>query len=302
MRSPVEHAVASATLTYLAEPADPVLRGLLEEMTPAGVLACIRSGMPRRLVSAHATAARWRSQLDQVPTDGGLAEAARKGIRLVCPGDPEWPPQLDDLGARRPYALWIRGSDLRSCCTQAVSVVGSRAATAYGTHVGTQIAADLAERSWTIISGAAFGIDSAAHHGALLAGGRTIAVLACGADVPYPYGHATLLETIAASGTVVSEYPLGWPPTSTRFLARNRLITALSAGTVVVEAGLRSGAVNAARHARDLGRPVMAVPGPVTSSQSAGCHQLIRDGHAICITCADDVITDVSAATGRHCG
>ena len=112
-------------------------------------------------------------------------------------------------GTRRPYAVWARGSDLRSCCAQAVSVVGSRAATAYGTHIATEIAADLAERGWAIISGAAYGIDAAAHHGALLPGGRTIAVLACGADVPYPYGHATLLATIAASGTILSEYPPG---------------------------------------------------------------------------------------------
>ena len=266
MTSPDGHAVASATFTYLAEPADPVLSGLLEEMPAAEVLAGIRSGLPRRLVSAQATVARWRSQLERVPADGGLAEAQRKGIRLICPGDPEWPPQLDDLGARRPYALWVRGSDLRSCCAHAVSVVGSRAATAYGTHVAMQIAADLAERGWAIVSGAAYGIDAAAHHGALLADGRTVAVLACGADVPYPPGHATLLGTIAANGTIVSEYPPGRVPTRTRFLARNRIIAALSAGTVVAEAGLRSGTLNTARQARELGRPVMAVPGPVTSS------------------------------------
>ncbi len=298
MTGQAEHAVASATLTYLAEPADPVLAGLLEEMTPAGVLACIRSGLPRRPISAQATVARWRSQLDRVPADAGLAEAQAKGIRLVCPGDTEWPPQLDDLGTRRPYAVWARGSNLRSCCAQAISVVGSRAATAYGTHIATEIAADLAERGWAIISGAAYGIDAAAHHGALLAGGRTAAVLACGTDVPYPYGHATLLAAIAASGTIVSEYPQGRRPTRTRFLARNRIIAATSAGTVVVEAGLASGTLNTARHARELGRPVMAVPGPVTSSQSAGCHQLIRDAGAACVTCAADVLTRI-AAPGR---
>ncbi len=175
--------------------------------------------------------------------------------------------------------------------------MGSRAATAYGTHVTTEIAADLAERGWTIISGAAYGIDAAAHHGALLAGGRTTAVLACGADVPYPYGHATLLGTIAASGTIVSEYPPGRPPTRTRFLARNRIIAALSAGTVVAEAGLRSGTLNTARQARELDRALMAVPGPVTSAQSAGCHQLIRDAGAACVTSAADVLTRI-AATG----
>ena len=185
-----------------------------------------------------------------------------------------------------------------SCCQRAVAIVGSRAATAYGAHVATEIAASLSGQGWTVVSGAAYGIDAAAHHGALVAGGATVAVLACGVDHAYPRGHADLLASIAAHGAVISEYPPGQLPQRRRFLARNRLIAALTAGTVVVEAGLRSGALNAARHARELGRPVMAVPGPVTSSASGGCHQLIRDGQATCVTCAADVITDVSPATG----
>ena len=140
-------------------------------------------------------------------------------------------------GTWRPYALWVRGNDLRAACGRAVSVVGSRAASAYGTHVATDLATGLAGSGWTVISGAAYGIDAAAHHGALLAGGPTIAVLACGADVAYPRGHASLLATIAARGTIVSEYPLGRVVSRTRFLTRNRVIAALSAGTVVVEAG-----------------------------------------------------------------
>ena len=153
-----------------------------------------------------------------------------------------------------------------------------------------------------MISGAAYGIDAAAHHGAFVAGGATVAVLACGVDHAYPRGHADLLASIAAHGAVISEYPPGQLPQQRRFLARNRLIAALTMGTVVVEAGRRSGALNAARHARELRRPVMAVPGPVTSSTSGGCHQLIRDGQATCVTCAEDVITDVSPVTGRPSG
>ena len=296
MTGPGEHAVACATLTYLAEPGDITLGALLGVAGPAEVLARIRSGTPGTIAASRTALGRWRDRLTRVPADAGLPGAQRKGIRLICPGDPEWPPQLDDLGAQRPYALWARGNDLRAGCAQAVAVVGSRAASAYGTHVATDLAAGLAGRGWTVISGAAYGIDAAAHHGALLADGRTVAVLACGADITYPRGHATLLATIAARGTIVSEYPPGQQVSRTRFLTRNRVIAALSAGTVVVEAGLASGALITARHARELGRPVMAVPGPVTSAQSAGCHQLIRDG-ATCVTSAADILTHLAAAS-----
>jgi DNA processing protein len=232
--------VARATLTYLAEPADPLLGVLLRVLTPAGVLALIRSGSVRAHVTAeldHAQIAqlwptldRWRAQLPAIPPDGGLAAAERDGIQLVCPGDPGWPPGLDDLGAARPCALWVRGTaDLRACCQKSVAIVGARAATAYGTHVATQIAADLASHGWAIISGAAYGIDAAAHGGALAVSGITIAVLACGPDIAYPREHRGLLTDIAADGALVSEYPPGRRPDRLRFLARNRIIAA-SAG------------------------------------------------------------------------
>jgi DNA processing protein len=154
----------------------------------------------------------------------------------------------------------------------------------------TQIAAELAERGWTIVSGGAYGIDGYAHRGALTTGGRTIALLACGPDVPYPAGHQDLLDAVAANGAVVSEWPPGTRPARLRFLLRNRVIAALAAGTVVVEAAVRGGALSTARHAQNLGRPLMAVPGPVTSATSAGCHALIREHSAVCVTCAADVI------------
>jgi DNA processing protein len=173
-------------------------------------------------------------------------------------------------------------------------MVGSRAATGYGGHVAGEIAADLAERGWAIVSGGAYGIDAAAHRGALAAEGSTIALLACGVDYPYPAGHADLFAAIAAQGLVVSEWPPGRHPARMRFLVRNRAIAALACGTVIVEAGERSGALNTARHAADLGKPLMAVPGPVTSAQSAGCHRIIREWGATCVTRAADIIEMLS--------
>ena len=239
--------------------------------------------------------ARWRVRLPKLPTDAGIADASRDGIRLVCPEDAEWPSALDQLGPARPYALWLRGNaDLRFACSRSVSVVGSRAATSYGAHVAGEISADLGERGWAVVSGGAYGIDAAAHRGALAAEGVTIAVLACGVDYPYPAGHADLFAAICAQGLVVSEWPPGSRPARTRFLIRNRVIAALACGTVIVEAGERSGALNTARHAADLGKPLMAVPGPVTSAQSAGCHRILREWGATCVTCAADIIEMLS--------
>jgi len=150
------------------------------------------------------------------------------------------------------------------------------------------------QRRLSTVSGGAYGIDAAAHRGALAAGAITIAVLACGADHPYPAGHADLFADVAAQGLVVSEWPPGRHPARLRFLVRNRTIAALTCGTVVVEAGERSGALNTARHAAELGRPLMAVPGPVTSAQSAGCHRIIRNWGVTCVTRADDIIEMLS--------
>jgi DNA processing protein len=307
---PSTDTLARAALTYLAEPGDPALGALLEICDPAEVLAAIKAdlipgtgpGCGDSAASRKAldgALARWRARLPTLPADPDLTAACHDGgVRLVCPGDPEWPGQLDQLGQARPYALWLRGAaDLRTACVQAVSVVGSRAATGYGAHVAGEIAADLGEQGWTIVSGGAYGIDAAAHRGALATGGATIAVLACGVDHPYPAGHAELFADIAAEGVIVSEWPPGRPPARMRFLVRNRVIAALSAGTVIVEAGERSGALNTARHAAHLGRPLMAVPGPVTSAQSAGCHRIIREWGATCVTCAADVVELLSPLT-----
>jgi DNA processing protein len=234
---------------------------------------------------------RWSARLGEVPPETDLDAWWRDGIRLVIPSDAEWPSQLDVLGDARPWGLWVRGqADLRYACLRSVSVVGTRAATPYGTHVCGELAVSLAEKGWTIVSGGAFGIDGFAHRGAIAVAGTTIAVLACGVDRAYPQAHAGLFRSIREQGAVVSEWPPGRMPTRPGFLVRNRVIAALSRGTVVVEAAQRSGALNTARHAYEQGRPLMAVPGPVTSAQSAGCHEAIREWGAVCVTCARDVM------------
>ena len=238
---------------------------------------------------------RWAARLGEVPTAARFDDWRQDGLRLICPGDPEWPTQLDALGDAGPVALWLRGSaDLRFACLRSVSIVGARAASSYGSHVGMEMAAALAERGWAIVSGGAFGIDSRAHRGALAADGVTVAVLASGLIYGYPRGHFELFEAIAAQGVLVSEMPPDRRPTRPGFLIRNRVIAALSRGTVVVEAALRSGALSTAARARDLCRPLMAVPGPVTSALSAGCHEIIREWGAVLVTGALDVLEHVS--------
>ena len=313
---PNEQHLARAALTYLAEPGDPALGALLETYEPAEVLAAIKAGTlpgtgpgygdhPARRRALEAALSRWRLRLPALPDDEHVEAACRDGVRLVCPADPEWPGGLDELGPARPYALWLRGhADLRLACLRSVAMVGARAATGYGAYMAGEIAADLGERGWVIVSGGAYGIDAAAHRGALATGAVTIAVLACGVDYAYPAGHAGLFAEIAAHGLVLSEWPPGRHPARLRFLVRNRTIAALACGTVIVEAGERSGALNTARHAAQLGKPLMAVPGPVTSAQSAGCHRIIREWGATCVTRADDIIEMLSpiGSPGPPCG
>jgi DNA processing protein len=299
-----EERAARVTLGFLAEPGDPALGALLRCCEPAQVVEAV---LPGREPAAALPAAvdgvpglarafgRWRARIGQIPAAARLDAWQRDGMRLVCPGDPEWPTQLDVLGEARPVLLWVRGSaDLRFACLRSVSVVGARAATGYGEHVAAEMAAALAERGWAVISGGAYGIDSAAHRGSLGADGVTVAVLASGLSFGYPRGHHELFAAISGQGAVVSEWPPDRGPTRPGFLVRNRVIAALSRGTVVVEAALRSGALSTARHARDLCRPLMAVPGPVTSSQSEGCHEIIREWGAVLVTGARDVIETVS--------
>ena len=281
---------ARVALSRLGEPGDAALHDLVARLGAVEVLAGIRDG------SLGEGVAGYRSRLGLADVDRDLEVAGRAGISLLLPGDPRWPAQLADLGSREPLLLWVAGDDdLASATRRSVAVVGARACTSYGEHVAADIAVGLADRGWTVVSGGAFGIDAAAHRGALAVGGTTVAVLACGADVTYPAAHEDLLSRVRASGSVVSELPPGSRPTRLRFLDRNRVIAALSRGTVVVEAAMRSGARNTAGHADELSRVVMAVPGAVTSSASVGCHALIRDYGALLVTRAEEVVDAVGA-------
>lgn len=298
-----DEAYARAALTYLAEPADRWLAQLVRVSSAAGALDAIKSyrapagGPPRTKAGMAMMAAmeRWQTRLPELPAPEDVLAFRESGIRLVTPQDPEWPGQLADLGEDQPYALWLRGNaDLRFNCLRSVAVVGSRAATAYGSYVAAEFSASVAARGVAVVSGGAFGVDAAAHRGALSADGVTIAVLACGVDTPYPAAHAELFDAIAAQGVLVSEWPPGRHVSRLRFLVRNRVIAALANGTVVVEAAARSGALNTARHARDLNRRLMAVPGPITSDLSAGCHQILREWQGTLVTSAAEVIEHLS--------
>jgi DNA processing protein len=238
---------------------------------------------------ARAALARWRPRVDGEPIAEAVVRAERTGVVVVVPTDSAWPSSVADLGDHAPPCLWVRGDPAHLAASRAaVALVGARAATSYGEHVAQELAAGLAQSGATVVSGAAYGIDGAAHRGALAAGGTTLAYLAGGCDRSYPSGHADLLDRIAATGAVLSEVPCGAAPTKWRFLQRNRLIAAATDATIVVEAGLRSGSLNTAGHAAALGRPLGAVPGPVTSAASAGTHRLLREFDAVCITGADD--------------
>ncbi|MFH5229668.1 DNA-processing protein DprA [Antrihabitans spumae] len=242
-----------------------------------------------------------RRHIDTAARD--LEAVARIGGRLVTPDDDEWPAWrmvgFGGIDTRRqpegaaPLALWVRGSmSIVEATERAIAVVGTRAPSDYGNYVATELVSELAAQGWTIVSGAAFGIDAASHRAALAVEGSTIAVLACGIEQHYPKAHERLLEEIAARGLVVSEYPPGTTPAKHRFLARNRLIAALSDAVVVVEAGWRSGARNTAKWARGLGRPALAVPGSVLTATSTGCHQMVRDGEATLVTSAREIIDE----------
>lgn len=300
-----EDRLARAALSFIAEPGDALLTRIVAACGPSGALEVIKCGRapdgiardPRERERLAVHLSGWRTRLPRADPEGDLTICAKLGGRMICPGEAEWPTRLADLGEKEPLALWLRGpSDLRFTCLRSVAVVGSRAASPYGTRVAQDLGAELAERGWTVVSGGALGVDAAAHRGALAADGDTVGVFANGVDVAYPPRNDGLIAEMARRALLVSEWPLGTSPTQLRFLVRNRVIAALSCGTVVVEADLRSGSLNTAEHARRLGRPLMAVPGPINSRQSRGANQLLRaDEPAICVT----GVTEVIEAVGR---
>jgi DNA processing protein len=286
--------VARAALSRLSEPGDVRLTTLVGRLGANHVYELLREEQDVGGVYTDVAA-----RLRGLDPEAELAEAAVKGIRFVCPEDAEWPAQLADLDRAEPLqerggmplGLWVRGAlRLDEVSRSAAAIVGSRSATTYGASVASEIAAGLASHGLCVVSGAAFGIDQAAHRGALAAKGLTVAVLACGVDRAYPSAHRNLLDYIADTGLVVSELPPGCSPTRVRFLSRNRVIAALGRGTVVVEAAVRSGALNTANWTTRLNRVLMGVPGPVTSAPSQGVHELIRSRGATLVTRGEDVL------------
>jgi DNA processing protein len=282
---------ARATLGWIAEPGDDRIGRAVDDLGAAEVLSLLRRD---ELPDGYRPRPSYRHRLAAVDTarvERDLERAHAGELRFVCPGDAEWPTQLDALGPKRPLALWLRGaSDLRLASLRSVAIVGSRAASDYGTYVASDLGFGLGEQGWTVVSGAAYGIDAATHRGVLAAGGSTVAVLACGVDVSYPRGHESLLARIADEGVIVSELPPGTAPTRQRFLERNRVIAALTRGAVVIEAAVRSGALSTASWARELDRIVMGVPGPITSTMSAGVHRLLQQEHARLVCSVADVV------------
>jgi DNA protecting protein DprA len=284
--------LARVALTWVAEPGTRAVHRLVAALGPVAALDLLLDGGGGDAQLSAAVAARCAAGDARAVAAEALERTERLGARVVTPDDEEWPTRVRDLSGLRlpdasrrvdretapPLCFFVRGGwPLGEALERSVAVVGARAATGYGQHVATELGYGLADRGWTVVSGGAFGIDAAAHRGALNAGGPTVAVLACGLDRPYPMGNTALFDRIADTGLLVSEWLPGAEPLRPRFLIRNRVIAAGTLGTVVVEASACSGATQTARRAIFTGRAAMVVPGPVTSAMSVGAHELLRE-------------------------
>ncbi|MGO1738870.1 MAG: DNA-processing protein DprA [Actinomycetaceae bacterium] len=309
-----EEHLARAAWTRLVEGPDPQAHRLARELGAPEALAWLRRaaggvvlppvppGVDDGRGSLATSVARWTPRLEHLEPARELDRVDQLGGWFVVPGDAQWPAGLDDLGEDAPPGLWGRGQ-LAALARPAAGIVGSRASTPYGMSVGAEIAAGVADAGMVVLSGGAYGIDTAAHRGALAVDGCSVAVMAGGIDRFYPAGSARMLEQLLEDGAVVAEAAPGSNPARHRFLARNRLIAAMSGATLVVEAAHRSGALSTARHAAGIGRPVGAVPGPVTSMASAGCHRLMREQGATCVTNAEELLElalPIGATLGRR--
>ncbi|MFE5671701.1 DNA-processing protein DprA [Agromyces sp. NPDC056523] len=300
---------ARMTLATLSEPNDIITGTLVGRVGAAATVELVTTAerLPNGIDPAEGEL--WRRRLAPRLNPGMVdrirVDMERHDLRLLTPEDLDWPGELQQLGASAPLALWLKGSPslLASPLPGRVTVVGARASTGYGDHVATELVSGLAAQGRVIVSGGTYGIDGAAHRAATATSpGSTIAVLATGLDRAYPVGHEQLFDRIAETGgLIVSELPPGAAPTRWRFQQRNRILAVLSGATVVVEAGHKSASLNVAGQAHSLGRPVGAVPGPVTSAASAGCHRLIQEGIASLVTDAQDV-TDLLDSTSGFSG
>jgi DNA processing protein len=283
-----EERMARMGLMAANDAGDLGLAALVRDQGAVQVWEYLRSGKGKTAISRRAAS---------VNLDHLVEETKAISARFLIPGDEQWPTNVDALSwsdpvgtmGGEPLGLWVKGP-ANLAHLDAISIIGSRASTTYGEHVAADWAVALAERGLTIVSGGAYGIDACAHRGAIAAGGMTVAVMAGGLGQFYPSGNSALLEKVCERGAVVSEYPPGCPPSRSRFLVRNRLIAALSQATVIVEGALRSGAQNTVSWALCLARPVMAVPGPVTSAMSVTPHRLIRHREAILVSSVEEVL------------
>jgi DNA processing protein len=290
------HRIAAAGLSRVLEPGV-ILPGDLARLQPCELWEALRTGA--------AGTKKWSGRVAAADPARDLERAAALGIRFVIPGDEEYPDYVSYrlaiaasriTGGDAPWGLWIRGAGrLDQILRQSVTFTGSRASSTYGEKASTDLASDVAQREWTVVTGGGYGCESSATRGALDAGGQCVAVLASGVDVPYPRSNEALLDKIASSGVLVSELPPSSSPTKDRFTARNRLLAVLTKGTVVVEASERSGALHVAGWAHRTGRPLLAVPGQITDRMSDGPNSLLRKGIATVATCADDIVNRLTS-------
>lgn len=330
--NPEDVRLARAALTRLMEPSDlpgmAMIRVLGAWESMRVIAGHVRIGASREAAVAELLSSeagirwgglaealdRWRPRLPDLAPGRDLRVIRRLGGGLLIPEDPDWPAGVDDLGLAAPVGLWFRGPARLPRFQDGISVVGARDSSEYGESVTAAICHRLAAQGKTVLSGGAYGIDAAAHRAALSGAGprepgsagptepsapATVAVMAGGLDRFYPAGNEGLLRQIAEQDVLIAEVPPGTNPTRYRFLQRNRLIAALSAATVVVEARWRSGALSTAHHAAGLGRQLGAVPGSVYAAGSAGCHRLLRESAAVCVTDADEVLELASPMTVR---
>ena len=273
----------------LADPGDTAAASVRERYGVSSSLALLLAGRHDGDQEVAGLLRRWSGRLTSLDPARDARNARAVGVRVLMPGDEEWPERVTDLGIFAPACLWAKGPG-RPHWGRSVALVGSRACTNYGLTVASDLASGLAGADVTVVSGGAYGIDVAAHRSAVVTGGTTVAILAGGLDRLYPKGNETMLRHLGESHLLLSEAAPGVAPARWRFLERNRLIAALSSATVVVEAAWRSGALSTAGHAATIGRPLGAVPGPITSAMSAGCHRLLRDYDATCVTDVGDVL------------
>lgn len=300
-QSDLDTLLARVVWARLVEPGDAVAGWLIGSLGAGTALDRVVSGIPAtsvcdearkrcdgaeppvRIDQIDAGMRRWRPRIDRGDTLTDLDRAGAGKMALLSPDSPAWPAILDDLGLHAPVLLWTVG-DVSLLSSYGVAVVGARACTGYGTQVTAELCDTACSAGAVIVSGAAYGIDAVAHRTAFAAGAPTIGVVAGGADRPYPAAHAEMYRRIGREGLLCTEMVPGSAPTRWRFLQRNRIIACLGRATLVTEAGVRSGSLNTAGHASQLARPLGAVPGPVTSPASAGCHRLIREYGATVIT------------------